>query len=76
MAMGRTSKMAESGFRPESITAKTIKHEAMALREAKKPRAVETKPARASAIDASPNSGDKKMLSMLVFHDINGKNAV
>ena len=49
----------ESGLSPERTTAKTIKQEAIAFLEAKKPLVVEKRPVRARAKVESPTIGER-----------------
>lgn len=63
IANGRISKIAASGRRPARTMEKMIKQEAMALREAKNPLVVESKPTKARAKEPRPMSGEGKVLS-------------
>ena len=74
--MGSKIRMADSGFKPERKTVKTIRQLAIELREAKKPLVVESSPMIARAIEARPMNGDRKGLSRVVFQAKKGKKAV
>ena len=75
MARGKIISMADSGLSPESTIENTMKQEAMALREAKKPLVVEIRPTIARLKTPSPIKGDKKTLSTLPFQVKNGAKA-
>lgn len=75
MANGIMMSTAADGLKPDTMTVNTIKIDAMELREAKKPLAVEISPVKARAIDARPIIGDKKTDWMLPLQEKNGKNA-
>ena len=66
--------MAQSGFRPVIIIVKMIKSEEMEFREAKKPLAVEIRPAIARAILARPTIGLSKVPSIPPVHEKIGEN--
>ena len=69
---GRMKKTIALGLKPVIKRQKTIKIEAMELREAKKPLVVENKPIRANAKIGKLTNGDKNTLSKLPVQENNG----
>ena len=76
MASGRMIRTTALGLKPVIMRVKTMRTDAMELREAKKPFVVENKPMRARAKIGREIRGERKTLSIVLCQEKTGARPV